>query len=110
MKKLLLLITVLSMLLLVSCNVAGSLGNIIPGISGNEGGNSEGEGGAGSGANDYDPTKPLIWNPKTDVSFVTTISGNTRQIISDKFTELTGITFTPLVGCESQGGARGRYR
>ena len=91
------------MLLLVSCNVAGSLGNIIPGISGNEGGNSEGEGGAGSGANDYDPTKPLIWNPKTDVSFVTTISGNTRQTISDKFTELTGITFTPSSDANPKG-------
>ena len=48
-------------------------------------------GGSQNGANEYDPSKPLIWHPDTDVSFVTNLSKEERQNISDKFGELTGI-------------------
>ena len=81
MKKLFLIITVLAMLLLVSCNDTGN--------------SSGSQGGDGTTQGSYDPTKPLIWNPETDVYVISSAGDARTQLISDMFTELTGNVLMP---------------
>ena len=80
MKKLFLIITVLVMTLLVSCNGTGNNGQ---------------QSGGGTSQGSYDPSKPLIWNPETDVYLVSSAGVERDQIISDEFTELTGNILMP---------------
>ncbi len=72
MKKLFLIITVLTMLLLASCEK--------PGPDDNNGNNS---------------SDSVVWDSETEVYFVSNISGQERQNISDKFTDLTANYLTP---------------
>ncbi len=72
MKKLLLIITVLTMLLLASCDKPEPENN-----------------------GDNTPSGSLVWDSETEVYFVSNVSGYERQVISDKFTELTANYLTP---------------
>ena len=80
MKKLFLIITVLVMTLLVSCNGTGNNGQ---------------QSGGGTSQGSYDPSKPLIWNPETDIYLVSSAGVERDQILSDEFTDLTGNILMP---------------
>ena len=96
MKKLFLIITVLTMLLLASCS---NVGNI---IGGNGSGNGGVQNGSGEGQDNNTSGKPLIWDLKTDVYLVSDVKGADRQDISDNFTERTGNTLKPHSDTKAQ--------
>ena len=97
MKKLLLVIALLATLLLSSCSILENLGG------GTQNGSNGGtQNGGGSGQVTDASGKPLIWNLKTDIYLVSEVQGEKRQIISDRFIELTGNTLKPYSDSKTQ--------